>query len=209
MIPGIRLDYQELRTISAKAARQAILQILKSCDGNVAQTARTLHITRLTVYKAIKKSHGDDLDDASRAPKTVPNKTSQDIETRVVAIKRDTNYGPIRIAEELFICDWVILSHHTIRNIIRRNRSSWKTKAVKRHHRSPRPFIDWYQAKPFEIVQIDVKYIVDQKALSMEQITHIYAHNLPIYQWGAMDVSSRFKLMAYSKEKTWTNKLVA
>ena len=207
MIPGIRLDYQELRTISAKAARQAILQILKSCDGNVAQTARTLHITRLTVYKAIKKSHGDDLDDASRAPKTVPNKTSQDIETRVVAIKRDTNYGPIRIAEELFICDGVILSHHTIRNIIRRNRSSWKTKAVKRHHRSPRPFIDWYQAKPFEIVQIDVKYIVDQKALSMEQITHIYAHNLPIYQWGALDVSSRFKLIAYAKEKTWTNGL--
>lgn len=52
-----------------------------------------------------------------------------------------------------------------------------------------------------------MKYIVDQKALSMEQISHIYAHNLPIYQWGALDVSSRFKLIAYSKERTWTNGL--
>src|SRR3972149_4604504 len=124
MIPGIRLDYQELRTISPKAARQAILQILKSCDGNVAQTARTLHITRLTVYKAIRKSRADNLDDASRAPKTVVNKTPQDIEAKVVAIKRDTNYGPVRIEEELRTHDGIILSHHTIRNIIRRNRSS-------------------------------------------------------------------------------------
>lgn len=207
MIPGIRLDYQELRTISPKAARQAIIQICTSCDGNVSRTARMLHVTRMTVYKALRKADAHDLNDASRAPRTIVNKTPRYIEDYILTIKRQTNFGPLRIKEELMVRHATSCSHHTIRNILRRNRASWKKKTVKRHRRSPRPFIDWYQATPFEIVQIDVKYIVDQKALSMDQITHIYAHNLPIYQWGALDVSSRFKLMAYSQERTWTNGL--
>ena len=49
------LDYQELRSISPQAARQAILQILKANKGRVAPTARVFNITRATVYKAIAK----------------------------------------------------------------------------------------------------------------------------------------------------------
>lgn len=207
MIPGIRLDYQQLRNISPKAARQAILQILGSCDGNVCETARILRITRTTIYKAIRKQKEENLDDCSRAPKRIANKTASSIEEKVVAIKQKTNYGPLRIKEELFEQEGITLSHHTIRNIVRRNRKKIKKKETHNHKRSPRPFIDWYQAKPFEVVQIDLKHIVDQKALSMDQITHIYAHDLPIYQWGAIDVNSRFKLIAYSKEKSWTNGL--
>ncbi len=207
MIPGIHLDYQELRTISPRAARQAILQILKSCNGVVAETARILRITRATIYKAQRKAKEENLNDASRAPKRVANKTSADIEERVITIKRKTNFGPVRIQEELAIQYGITLSFHTIRNIVRRNREKIKPKETTSHRRSPRQFVDWYQAKPFEIVQVDVKYIVDHKALSPEQVTHIYAHRLPLYQWGALDVSSRFKLIAYSTERTWTNGL--
>ena len=207
MIPGIHLDYQELRGISPKAARRAILQILSSLDGNVAQTAKTLGITRVTVYKAKRKAQEECLDDASRCPHTVHNKTSSDVEKKVIEIKNLTNYGPLRIKEELFNQYGIILSHHTIRNVVRRNKGRLVKKETVNHGRSTRPFIDWYQAKPFEIVQIDLKYIVDQKALSPDQITHIYAHDLPVFQWGALDVNSRFKLIAYSKEKTWTNGL--
>ena len=207
MIPGIHLDYQELRTISPKAARQAILQILKSCNGVVAETARILSITRATIYKAQRKAKEENLSDASRAPKRVANKTSADVEERVVTIKQKTNFGPVRIQEELATQHGIALSSHTIRNIVRRNREKIKPKETTNHRRSPRQFVDWYQAKPFEIVQVDVKYIVDHKALSPEQITHIYAHRLPLYQWGALDVASRFKLIAYSTERTWTNGL--
>ena len=207
MIPGIRLDYQQLRTISPKAARQAILQILRSCEGNVSETARILGITRTTIYKAIRKQKEENLDDASRAPKRVTNKTESSIEEKVVLIKQKTNYGPLRIKEELLDQYGIALSQHTIRNIVRRNRKRIRKKETTNHKRSPRQFIDWYQAKPFEIVQIDLKHIIDQKALSMDQISHIYAHNLPIYQWGAIDVNSRFKLIAYSQEKSWTNGL--
>ena len=38
-------------------------------------------------------------------------------------------------------------------------------------------------------------------------MVHLDKFNIPNYQWGAMDVNSRFKLIAYSKEKTWTNGL--
>ncbi len=207
MIPGIHLDYRELRTISPKAARQAILQILGSCEGNVSETARILGITRATIYKAIRKQKEEYLDDSSRAPKTVANKTASSIEDKVIKLKRKTNYGPIRLKEELFSQYGITLSHHTIRNIVRRNRKKIKRKETNNHKRSPRQFIDWYQAKPFEVVQIDLKHIIDQKALSIEQISHVYAHNLPIYQWGALDVNSRFKLIAYSGEKSWTNGL--
>lgn len=199
------LDYQELRNISPKAARQAILQILKAYKGNVSITARMLGVTRRTVYKALLKNNAGNLEDASRAPKVIHNKTPKEIEDKVLLLKKKTNYGPVRLKEELEAVYRISLSEHTIRNIVRRNREKIKGKIHKPHKKGPRPFIDWYSAKPFEVVQIDLKYVVDQKALSMAQINHIYAHNLPIYQWSAIDVNSRFKLIAYSNEKSWTN----
>ena len=64
-----------------------------------------------------------------------------------------------------------------------------------------------YSAKPFEIVQMDVKYIRDRKALTKEQIIHLDRCQIPNYQWGALDVNSRFKIIGYSREKSWTNGL--
>jgi len=206
MNTGIRLDYQELRTISPKAARQAILQILKSVKGNVTETARILHTTRSTIYKALSKQKGKNLNDLSTAPHTVKNKTDGRIEEKVIALKEKTNYGPLRLKDELKTQYGITFSHHTIRNIVRRNRKT-KTKRRIRYKRSSRPFVDWYTAKAFEVVQVDLKYIIDQKALSPSQIAHIIRYDLPLYQWGALDVNSRFKLIAYSREKSWTNGL--
>ena len=163
MNTGIRLDYKELRTISPKAARQAILQILKSTKGNVAKTACLLHTTRRTIYKALIKQKEKNLDDTSTAPHTVKNKTHGDIESKVILVKEKTNYGPIRLKDELQEQYGINLSNHTIRNIVRRTKKV-KTKTRKRYRRSSRPFIDWYTAKAFEVVQIDLKHIIDQKS---------------------------------------------
>src|SRR4030042_4892781 len=54
---------------------------------------------------------------------------------------------------------------------------------------------------------MDLKFIRDHKALTREQITHLDRYDIPNYQWGALDVNSRFKLIAYSIEKSWANKL--
>jgi hypothetical protein len=56
-----------------------------------------------------------------------------------------------------------------------------------------RGFVDWYSARPFEIVQVDLKYIRDQKALTREQISYLDRYNIPNYQWSALDVCSWFK----------------
>ncbi len=207
MLTGIHLDYAELRGINPQAARRAVLQVFKAIDGNVTETARVLHTTRRTIYKALKKGVDGNLDDSSTAPKTIHNRTPQQIEDKVIEIKEKTRYGPIRVADELLEQQGITLSTHTIRNILRRHKKSLKLKQHKPYKKGPRAFVDWYNAKPFEIVQIDLKHIIDQKALSMDQITHIHAHDLPLYQWGAIDVNSRFKLIAYSKEKSWTNGL--
>ena len=47
------------------------------------------------------------------------------------------------------------------------------------HRRPPRPFIDWYSARPFEVVQMDLKYIRDHKALTKEQLIHLDRYNIP------------------------------
>jgi hypothetical protein len=57
------------------------------------------------------------------------------------------------------------------------------------------------------VVQVDLKYIRDHKALTQEQILHLDHHNIPNFQWSALDVDSRFKLIAYSQERSWTNGL--
>jgi hypothetical protein len=57
-----------------------------------------------------------------------------------------------------------------------------------------REFVDWYSARPFKIVQVDLKFIRDQKALTKEQIIHLDRFDIPNYQWSAVDVASRFKL---------------
>ena len=133
MITGIHLDYQELRAISPKAARQALLQILRASNGNVAKTAKLLKVTRATVYKAIKKKKIGNLDDNPRVAKYVHNKTPISIESKVVEIKKKTKYGPIRLSEELFECFKIKLSFHTIRNILRRNKLKTKGRKHKPH----------------------------------------------------------------------------
>jgi len=36
---------------------------------------------------------------------------------------------------------------------------------------------------------------------------HLDQHHIPNYQWSAIEVNSRFKMIAYSREKSWTNGL--
>ncbi len=54
----------------------------------------------------------------------------------------------------------------------------------------------------YKEMQMDIKHIRDQKALSKEQIVHLDRYHIPNYQWGALDVNSRFKLIGYSREKS-------
>ena len=208
MNPGHHIDYKQLRVINPEAARQAVLDYLESTGGNIAQTARLFGINRCVVYDILKKQASGDLTDRSRTPKRQPNKTPADIEDKVIEIKNKTHLGPIRLSLYLAKYEEMQVPPGTIRHIIGRNRHRITYNLPSSKHRKfKREFVDWYSAKPFEIIQIDLKHIRDQKALTKDQIAHLDRHNIPNYQWSAMDVNSRFKMIAYSREKSWTNGL--
>lgn len=201
------IDYKGLRRINPQAARQAVLEYLASVAGNVSRTAKAFGITRAVVYDIVRKARSGDLRDRPKTPRRQPKKTPAAVEEQVIAAKNLTHFGPKRLAIYLAKYESLELSWATIRNILRRNRHRLTSPLPKRRQGSARPFVDWYSAKPFEVVQVDLKYIRDQKALSKEQIAHLDNHDIPNFQWGALDVNSRFKLVAYSRERTWTNGL--
>ncbi len=204
---GGRIDYKALRRFSAEAARKAVLEYLKT-GASISQTARMFGITRAVVYDILRKEETGDLRDRSRSPRHQPRKTQAAVEDRVVEVKNKTHLGPERLSRYLKDYEGMTVPVGTIRHILRRNKT--RLEYPLRRHRSrkgKREFVDWYSAKPFEIVQMDVKHIRDQKALSKEQIIHLDRYQIPNFQWGALDVNSRFKMIGYSREKTWTNGL--
>lgn len=207
MQSGARIDYKALRRINPEAAREAVLEYLASCSHNVAHTARLFGITRPVVYHILAKQREGDLGDRPRRPDRQPRKTPPEKEEEVVAAKNKTGLGPKRLARYLAQYQGLVVPWPTIRHILRRNRHRLTKGRRLRRSSPPRPFVDWYSAKPFEVVQVDLKYIRDHKALSQEQLLHLDHYNIPNYQWSALDVRSRFKLLAYSRERSWTNGL--
>jgi transposase-like protein len=201
------IDYKRLREFNPEAARRAVLEYLKT-NPNISQTARMFGITRAVVYNTLRKEKAGDLRDRSRAPKHQPRKTPVSVEDKVVVVKNKTRLGPERLSRYLKEHEGMSVPVGTIRHILRRNKGRL-TYSLPHHRtrREKREFVDWYSAKPFEIVQMDVKHVRDQKALTKEQIIHLDHYDIPNYQWGALDVNSRFKLIGYSREKSWTNGL--
>lgn len=204
----IHIPYKRLRQLNHEAARLAVLEYLDTNGGNKADTARVFGITRPVVYDILAKHRQGCLKDKSKAPKKVHNKTSGAIEALIVEIKNKTNYGPERISDYAQDYHQLKIASGTIRHVLRRNKDKLKHRLkANRLRRGKREFIDWYSAKPFEIVQVDLKYIRDQKALTKKQLIHLDEYHIPNYQWSALDVNSRLKLTAYSREKSWTNGL--
>lgn len=202
------INYKELRKSNPQTARQAVIQYLQSLDNNISATAKTFGINRPVVYDIITKYRQGDLKDRPKIPRHQPRKTPPYIETKVIEIKIKTRLGPKRLSRYLKRYESIDVPPGTIRHILRRHKEQIKDfVATNKRKKEKREFVDWYSAKPFEIVQIDVKHIRDQKALTIEQIIHLDSFNIPNYQWSAFDVNSRFKLIAYSKEKSWTNGL--
>jgi transposase len=216
--PGPLIDYKQLRRINAEAARRAVLEYLHGNGGNVAGSARAFGITRRVVYDILKKQRQGDLQDRSKAPRHQPGKTPDEVEAKVLQAKNKTRLGPKRLSIHLSKYEGLCVPAGTIRHILRRNRDKIRYRPDTSGRKEKREFVDWYSAKPFEIVQMDVKFIRDQDALSKDQIIHLDSHGIPNYQsptlhsygdgaWSALDVNSRFKLIGYSRERSWTNGL--
>lgn len=204
----MKIDYKALRKVNPQAARLAVLEYLKTNGGNIADCACIFGIQRPVIYDIIGKEKEGDLTDRSKAPKRCPFQTSATVEDKVLEVKNKTHLGPKRLSIYLAKYENLSVAYGTIRHILRRNKDRITYKIKGRRAGEKREFVDWYSAKPFEIVQMDIKFIRDHKALTANQIIHLDRYEVPNYQWDAIDVNSRFKLIAYSREKSWTNGLM-
>lgn len=146
---------------------------------------------------------GLDLDDLSRRPKTSPRQTQKEIEDLVERVRRQTNFGRVKLAKYLETKYKVTLSSNTVRNILRRRKLTKQQK--KRGAFKGFVFYDWEKIHPLEQFQIDLKELVDIRALSQRAPRHIRRYDLPRCQWTCLDVFSRPKLIAFSYQKTFAN----
>src|SRR3989344_4505789 len=202
------LNYSSLYKLNPQTARAALLEVFKHTD-NISQTARMFSTTRKVVQLAIRKERNGNLADNSHQVKKVHNKTSNLIEEKAIAIKNSTKFGYRRVAKELEDKHSLNIKASTCRNILKRARTKGLLKGervINAHGKAIR-FYDWYKAEPFEIIQTDLKEILDKKALPQEVYYHLQRHNLPLYQWTAECVNTRIRFLCYSYEKSFTNGL--
>ena len=89
-----KIDYKQLRRINPEAARQAVIEYLKTNGRNISEAASTFGINRAVVYDIIRKEQEGDLKDRSRSPKHQPRKTPPMVEDQVIQTKNQTLFGP-------------------------------------------------------------------------------------------------------------------
>ena len=92
MSPGARIEYKVLREINPEAARQAVLEYLKSNGGNKADAARVFGINRSVVYDILKKASEDDLRDRPKAADDLPAKLG-DHEAQLILVKQILHFA--------------------------------------------------------------------------------------------------------------------
>ncbi len=204
----VTLSYCSLYKLNPETARAALLEVFKQ-TGNISTCARMFSTTRKVVQLAIRKEKEGDLTNKSHAAARVHNRTTTLIEEKAIGIKNSTHFGYRRVAKELREKHQLEIKDSACRNILKRARVKGllKGERIRSANGKQVQYYDWYAAEPFEIIQTDLKDILDKKALPQEVYHHLQRHNLPLYQWTAECVNTRIRFLAYSYEKSFTNGL--
>jgi len=184
--------YHYLRKLSPAKAREFVLNKLAEYDGNISKTARALNISRNTVRRA----KTGPLEDLSRAPKTVKNKTPAWIEDMILNEFERTGYGYKRLSDHLYRAKGVTISPSTVRDILYRHKM--KPKRVRTKNKEVRRLYNYAVLEPYEQMQADTKHILDAGALPRDVYENIKRKDLPLYEWNIIDAKTRMRFTAYS-----------
>src|SRR5579872_2430192 len=206
--PDVLLNYQSLYKLNPETARSAMLEVFAQTS-NISQTARMFSTTRRVVQLAIKKKAEGNLTDKPHTAITIHNRSQASLEEKAIAVKNSTKFGYRRVAKNLREKPGLTIKDSTVRNILKRARVKGLINGEKVRAASGKSvrFYDWYSAQPFEVIQTDLKVILDKKALPQEVYHHTQRHNLPLYQWTAECVNTRIRFLCYSNEKSFVNGL--
>ncbi|MEU8234999.1 IS481 family transposase [Actinoplanes sp. NPDC048967] len=139
----------------------AVLRHAEEVTGNVARTCRYYGISRQTFYKWLRRYQDEGLAglrDRSSAPRHCPNATHADIVNKIVHLRQNYHFGPVKIQMYLKRYHDITITSSAISNILVRlglNRlpaSQRYTSREKRWKRHEKPL-------PGNRLQIDVKFI--------------------------------------------------
>jgi len=132
-----------------------------------------------------------------------PKRTKPHIEALVIETQQKTNMGPRRLARELKRTLNLNISSYTIRNILRRN--NVKTKKVRSRNGNKRYYANLNHWEALQYFQIDSKHIADAKTLPPKAYAALFKYRLPKYQFTAIDIKTRMRILCFSDECSFAN----
>lgn len=198
------LSYGAAYSMNATEARRRLVETY-TAERSVAATARLWHTSRAVVRKWVRRylERGlAGLDDMTRKPRSSPARTAPEIEQAVQDVRKDTGYGRKRLAWLLRTTRNIRLSPDTIRHVLRRLGYVGKTKPRQQFY--PAHWA-WSTTRPFSLMQVDTKDILDRDTLGSKRWTHIIRQGLPRHQWTCLEARTRLRFLAYSRELNVTN----
>jgi transposase len=160
------------------------------------KVAREYGTNRKTVMKWVERYrlHGwEGLRDLPRRPLSSPNKTDDVREVEIVELRQDTGFGAERLKREFELNT----GHNAIHRIFKKHGLINKQREKKRYKRNSLRSIK-EQLKPFELIQIDIKYLIDIPWL----YPFLKGFNLPKYQITARDVKTGTVYVFFCYEKS-------
>jgi len=198
------VSYREAYRMTPVEARRRLVETYTATQ-SISATARRWRTSRAVVRKWVRRYRArglKGLEDASRRPQHSPEQTRPRLEQAVRQARKDTGYGRKRLAWLLRTTKNIQLSPDTIRHVLRRLGYTGKTKP--RQQLYPAHWA-WETKRPFSLVQVDTKDILDRHTLGSRRWTHIIRQGLPRYQWTCLEARTRLRFLAYSRELSVTN----
>jgi transposase len=198
------VSYREAYIMTRVEARRRLVESF-TATRSIAAAARQWQTSRSVVRKWVRRYRErglTGLQDASRRPQHSPSQTKSELEQVIKQIRKDTGYGRKRLAWLLQTTRSIQLSPDTIRHVLRRLGYTGKTRP--RQQLYPAHWA-WEIKRPFSLLQVDTKDILDRDTLGSRRWTHIIRQGLPRYQWTCLEARTRLRLLAYSRELNVTN----
>jgi transposase len=141
--------------------RLAVLRHAEEVTGNVARTCRYYGISRPTFYKWLRRYQDEGivgLRDRSSAPHHCPHATHADIVNKIVYLRQNYHFGPVKIQMYLTRYRHITITSSAIYNILVRLGLN-RLPASQRYQSREKRWKRYEKPLPGNRVQIDVKFI--------------------------------------------------
>lgn len=171
----------------------------------IRSASRCFKTTRNTVKRWLRRYRElgkKGLKDFSKAPKNCPRRISQNIINDITALVEDSEeknkyVTSTNVMKKLNV---QVCGYCTVNRYVNKARKKKKQAREKCNNESTE---FKKHLKPFQIIQVDIKYLTDIPSLK----PYFKGKNLMKYQITARDVYSGFPIVAYCEEKSLTNTL--